>query len=102
MPKSNNNSPPKFFYSYVLLSGMDFRHYVGYTIDLRRRLEEHRGSKSFATKCRLPFELIYYEACLNMADAKQREKYLKTTAGRRFLAKRLKNFKRDAVWHRVN
>ena len=31
----------------------------------------------------------YFEACTNKSDAKRREHYLKTTGGRRFLAKRL-------------
>lgn len=99
---SNNNSHPMFFYTYVLKSGFDGESYIGYTRGLRRRLEEHWGSKSFATQYRLPMDLIYYEACLSEADAKQREKYLKTTAGRRFLAKRLRYFKADAVLHQVN
>ncbi len=35
---------------------------------------------------------LYFEACLNLIDAKRRERYLKTTGGRRFLAKRLKEY----------
>jgi putative endonuclease len=97
----NNTSQAVFFYTYILHSRKDREHYIGYTQDLPRRLEEHRGSKSFATQYRLPVDLIYYEACLNESDAKQREKYLKSTAGRRFLAKRLKHFNTDAVWHQV-
>lgn len=96
----SNNTSPVFFYTYILQSMKDHQQYVGYTEDLRKRVEEHRKGTVFSTKPRLPIELIYYEACLNQADAKQREKYLKTTAGRRFLAKRLRNFKADAVWHR--
>jgi putative endonuclease len=90
-----------FFYTYVLLSQKDHQHYIGFTTDLRRRVEEHRNSKSFATRYRLPLDLIYYEACKDEADAKQREKYLKSTPGRQFLAKRLKNFKLAAAWQRV-
>ncbi len=37
-------------------------------------------------------KLIYFEACTNEDDAKRREDYLKTTRGRRFLAKRLKSY----------
>lgn len=47
-------------------------------------------------------DLIYYEAYLSEADVKQREKYLKTTVRKRFLAKRLSHFEADAVWHQVN
>ena len=96
----SNKTSHKFFYAYMLLSLKDFSYYIGYTIDLRNRIEEHRKGRSFATKFRRPFELIYYEACVNQNDAKQREKYLKTTAGRRFLAKRLRHFNANPVWHR--
>jgi putative endonuclease len=37
-------------------------------------------------------ELIYYEACLNEEDAKRREKYLKTSQGRRMLKIRIKEY----------
>lgn len=36
--------------------------------------------------------MIYYEACLNIDDAKRREGYLKTTQGRRFIGLRLINY----------
>lgn len=36
--------------------------------------------------------LIYFEACPNQEDALSREKYLKTTYGKRFLKNRLKHF----------
>ena len=75
----------------------DGDNYIGFTIDLRRRLEEHKLGRSFATSFRRPVRLIYYEACLNELDAKQPEKYLKSTAGRRFLAKRLRQFKLSSL-----
>ena len=84
-----------FFYTYALVSLKDFRFYIGYTKDLRKRLEEHNLGKSFATKPRRPLKLVYYEACLNEDDAKNRELYLKGSTGRTFLSKRLINFKRQ-------
>jgi len=39
-----------------------------------------------------PFELIYYEACLNQQDDAAREKYLKSGMGKRYLKNRLKRF----------
>ena len=82
-----------FFYVYVLESLKDYERYIGYTNNLNRRLEEHKAGKSFATKFRRPFKLIYFEGCLNPKDAKRREHYLKTTQGRRFLGLRLKEHK---------
>lgn len=80
----------KFYYTYVLKSLKDSRRYICYTDDLRRRLEEHNNGKSFSTKGRKPFKLIYYEACLDKEAAKRRERFFKQTKGREFLTKRLK------------
>ncbi len=80
------------FHVYILESELDGKRYIGFTVDLRRRLEEHKKGKSFATKYRLPMKLIYSELCTNEEDARRREFYFKTTDGRRFLAKRLKSY----------
>ena len=72
----------------------DDKLYIGYTSNLRKRVEEHKKGRSFATKFRLPFKLIYFEGCLNEEDAKRREHYLKTTQGRRFIGLRLRESKR--------
>ena len=96
----SNKTSQVFFYTYILQSLQDLNNYIGYTHDLRERLEEHHKGYSFSTKFRRPFRLLYYEACLDEDDAKQREKYFKSTAGRRFLAKRLRHFRANFVWHR--
>jgi putative endonuclease len=83
-----------FFYVYVLESLKDKNRYIGYTNNLKRRLEEHKKGLSFSTKYRLPFKLIYFEGCINEEDAKRRERYLKTTQGRRFLGLRLLEYGR--------
>ena len=81
-----------FFWVYILESWKDKNNYIGYTKNLKRRLEEHKRGYNFSTKFRMPFKTIYIEGCLNEEDAKQRERYLKTTPGRRFLAQRLKKY----------
>ncbi len=81
-----------FFYNYVLLSAKDDNYYIGYTSNLKKRLEEHNLGKNFSTKPRMPFKLIYFEACLNEEDAQQRERYLKSTIGRRYLKRRLHGY----------
>ncbi len=55
-------------------------------------MADHALGKSFATAPRRPLELIYYEACRMQSDALRREKYFKDTGGRRFLAKRMKDY----------
>lgn len=88
----SNSTSMMFFYTYVLLSLKDNENYIGYTSNFKKRLEEHNAGKNFSTKLRRPLQLIYFEACLNKDDAKQREKYFKSTIGRRFLKKRLKRY----------
>ncbi len=80
------------FYVYVLKSKKDGKLYTGYTGNLRKRFKEHSEGKSTYTKGRGPYELIYYEACLNKEDAWSRELYLKTGRGKRFIKSRLKRF----------
>ena len=94
---SSNTISSMFFYVYVLESLKDYKRYIGYTNNLKKRLEEHKKGLSFSTKFRLPFKLIYFEGCLNMQDAKRCEHYLKTTQGRRFLGLRLQEYKRQQM-----
>ena len=79
------------YYVYVLKSRKDGRFYVGYTADLRKRITEHNDGKVRSTCYRIPFDLLYYEASGNKTDALHREKYLKTTYGKRYLKNRLKH-----------
>jgi putative endonuclease len=80
------------FYVYILRSKVDSKFYTGYTSDILRRLDEHNSGKVFSTKKRTPFNLVYYEFCLNKDDAIHREKYLKTAYGKRFIKNRIKHY----------
>ena len=80
------------FYTYVIKGKKDGEWYTGSTNNLRKRFKEHNNNKVFSTKKKGPFELIYYEACINEQDARTREKYLKSGMGKRYLRNRLKHF----------
>jgi len=54
--------------------------YIGYTNNLPRRIREHNSKLNTATKSRIPFKLVYYEAYRNQQDAKKRESNLKLQA----------------------
>lgn len=77
------------FYIYCLESETYDELYFGFTNDLKHRLKEHNQKLNFSTKRYTPWKLIYYEACLNEDDAKRREKYLKTSTGRRMFRRRI-------------
>lgn len=81
-----------FYYLYVLQSLKDGKFYTGITSDLRQRLKEHNAGESTSTSYRRPFKLIYYEAYLLKSDAEARERYLKTSMGRRVIRKQLVNY----------
>lgn len=80
------------FYVYILRSRHQGNLYIGFTTDLRRRLQEHNMGLNFSTRPYRPWDMIYYEACLNEVDAKRREKYLKTNQGRRLIQRRIKEY----------
>ena len=79
------------FYVYVLKSESDAGLYIGYSSDLRRRLEAHKQGAAQATSHRGPWSLICHEAFAEQADALGREKYLKSGGGRIFLRKQLRH-----------
>ena len=63
--------------------------YKGVTGDLKRRIGEHESGNVVSTKHKRPIKLIHYEAYLLKEDAARREKYLKTTYGRRDIKRQL-------------
>lgn len=79
-------------YVYVLRSLSDGMFYVGFTRNLPQRIRAHQGGLVFATKNRRPLDLVYWEGCLNQADATHREKYLKSSWGKRYIKGRLQNY----------
>lgn len=70
---------------YVLYSLKDHQFYIGYTTDLARRFEEHSQGQSKTTAPRRPLRLIFCEFYIAEEDAKRREKYFKTSQGKRTL-----------------
>jgi len=75
------------FYVYVLESKIYRKRYKGLTQDLDNRLKEHNSGKTKSTRAFTPWSLVYYEEFSSIEEARTREKYMKTAAGRRFLNK---------------
>ena len=80
------------YYTYVLHSEKDGDSYTGLTKNLKLRFEQHNKGLVESTKDRRPFNLIYYEACLDNNDAARREKYLKSYHGKMFITRRLTSY----------
>ncbi len=71
---------------YVLRSKKNNKRYIGYTAkDVQERLSEHNSGCIQWTKHNGPFELIYADKCLDVKEAKEIEKFLKSGQGRQYL-----------------
>ena len=69
------------FVVYVLKSLKDEKHYVGYTKNLERRLEDHNRGKSPSVRDRGPFILVYKENKVSRQEAIRREREIKSYKG---------------------
>lgn len=65
--------------------------YTGYTSNLKLRYNEHLRGKVKSTRNLRPLKLIHYEVYMLKSDATRREKFLKTTEGKRLLKMQLKD-----------
>jgi putative endonuclease len=77
------------YFVYVLRSISSGRLYKGFCSDLKKRLSEHNSGKTTSTKPFIPWVIAYYEEFISIEEAISREKFLKTSAGRRFLKKKI-------------
>lgn len=80
----------RMYYVYLLqsLSHPD-QHYVGFTEDLRKRLQTHNEGGSPHTAKYRPWQLVTYLAFSDKANALDFERYLKSGSGHAFANKRL-------------
>jgi putative endonuclease len=69
-------------YVYILRCA-DGCYYYGSTNDLVQRLARHRAGGVRSTRLRLPAELVYFEQCQTLGEARQREQALKSGRTRR-------------------
>ncbi len=76
------------YFVYVLKGISHDKLYKGIAQDIERRLKEHNSGKTKSTKHGRPWKVVYYESYETRAEARKREKYFKSAAGRRFLTKK--------------
>jgi len=80
------------YYTYVLLSTKEKIMLLGFTQNLKTRVELQRRRFMMKGKNNGSLKLVYLEACLNKKDAVRRDKYLNSYFGRRYLKTRLKKY----------
>ncbi|MBU1299622.1 MAG: GIY-YIG nuclease family protein [Bacteroidetes bacterium] len=63
--------------------------YIGHTGDLEKRMQEHNSSMSHSTKRGHNWQVMYLKEFSTRSEAMKHERYLKSSAGRRFLIRLL-------------
>jgi putative endonuclease len=78
------------FYTYILKSKkVSGAIYKGYTNDLKSRLEQHNSIKGKYSSKYAPWEIETYFAFTTEQQAKDFERYLKSSSGKAFMHKHL-------------
>jgi predicted GIY-YIG superfamily endonuclease len=84
--RSLTEAGKKMYYVYLIQSiNCPKEHYVGFSEDLKGRLDDHNSGRSVHTNKFKPWKLNCYFAFSDMEAAKNFESYLKTGSGRAFL-----------------
>lgn len=73
------------FYTYILKSLKDSKHYYGFCEDIDARLKYHNAGQVKSTKSRRPFVLHYSESFASKTEAINRERYFKSIDGYNWL-----------------
>jgi putative endonuclease len=74
---------PLPFCTYILFSEKDKMLYIGFSSNLANRIIKHNSGGVKSTAYRRLLKLIFCEFYLFEKDARNREKYFKTTAGKK-------------------
>lgn len=79
----------QYFFVYILKSiKSPNQTYIGFTSNIKQRLNEHNSGKSIYTSKHKPWELISFIGFKDRNKAKKFEQYLKEGSGHAFFKKR--------------
>jgi len=76
-------------YVYILLNKAKTRTYTGVTDNIEKRLKEHNEGKIKSSRPYRPYQVIHAEEFETLSQARQMEKFYKSTTGRRRLKEML-------------
>ena len=77
------------FYAYVIKSLNHDFYYKGHCENLEERMKQHNSGMTESIRPYIPFKLMYKEEFETREQAVIREKYFKSSAGRRYLKGKL-------------
>ncbi len=73
------------YYVYILLNETKTRTYTGVTDDVNKRLAEHNIGRVKSSSPYRPYKIAHTESFATLSEARQKEKFYKSTTGRRKL-----------------
>ena len=71
------------YFIYILLNELKTRTYIGVAEDVEKRLKEHNAGRVKSSKPYRSYKIIHTESFNTLSEARQKEKYFKTSTGRR-------------------
>jgi len=75
------------YHTYILINKKGDKTYTGSTSkDPARRLIEHNSGQVKSSRHYIPYEILHVEAFDSLLEARRKEKYYKSTAGRKKLS----------------
>jgi len=72
-------------YLYILINEAKTRTYTGVADDVEKRLVDHNSRKVKSSRPYRPYKIIHTESFETLSEARQKEKFYKSTTGRRKL-----------------
>ena len=69
------------YYVYILLNEARTRTYTGVADDVNKRLGDHNAGSVKSSRPYRPYKIIHTEAFETLGEARQKEKFYKTTTG---------------------
>ncbi len=88
LPAGRRTTLKNMYYIYAISSKSRKYIYVGITNNINRRFNQHQDVRERTTAPYRPFELILKEVKMTRPEAREREKYLKSGAGKEWLKKK--------------
>ncbi len=79
------------YYIYFLVNENNSRTYIGFTVDIERRIEERRKGKVKSTKNFGRFKIYIIDKMNSVEKAREKEKFYKSRLGRKKLKNILEN-----------
>lgn len=75
------------YHVYILVNEARTRTYTGVAEDINKRLEEHNTGRVVSSRPYRPYKIIHTESFATLIEAREKEKFYKSTTGRRKLKK---------------